>query len=159
MQVAERGRTVVSTNALVPPEAPYELINRASRVYNLSRGNAKIGNRGAMIRAMSDSKHMDACRSDTPFDGDYDATNSNNTCCSSADHRAKYFHGLKIAPRPPTRRPREEGANCASEERFRANFLPADTFDRCVPGRAAGRSPRSPLSNEGNDRAWRAIDT
>ena len=111
MQVAERGRTVVSTNALGPPEAPYELIKRASRVYNLNRGNAKIGNRGAMIRAMSDSKHMDACRSDTPFDDDYDATNS-NTCCSSADHRAKYFHGLKIAPRPPTRRPREE-ANCA----------------------------------------------
>ena len=81
--------------------APYELIKRASRVYNVSRGDeanedgdGKIGNRGS-IRAMSDSKHMDArVTRDSPNDGSNSNSNS-NTCYSLNDHRAKYFYGLK----------------------------------------------------------------
>ena len=38
-----------------------------------------------------------------------------------------------------------QGRSGPREERFRANFLPADTFDRCVPGRAAALTRPSPM--------------
>ena len=131
----------------------------------MTEGNGKIGNRSS-IRAMSDLKHMDAGVTRDSQRTTADGRNT-NTCyalgCSRARIERNIFMASKSRPASSAAagRPLSVKATRAEVDVWKSVFVLifcCPTLLTCVPQPSALQAAPC-LSNEGNERAWRAIDT